>query len=180
MSKDVRSARYKPLSQAKINDILKNNPNNPITVEHEHIEPKPVLSGCGDYDTLHPEQTFKDFCAAVREMISRYESDKDRLVELENEMQDILHYIELSGDKDIQAGFKLYKKLAIVRRERRDCKNEMDLLQPVYDAFHETSLLTKLTDVLGKVRSNQQFVETRCYSVRTDILGDITRKEETI
>ena len=171
MSKDVRSARYKPLSQSKINDILKNNPNQ--FTENGHIESKPVLSGCGNYDTLRPEQTFKDFCAAVREMLSRYESNKDRLVELENEMQDILHYIELSGDKDIQAGFRLYKKLATVRRERRDCKNELDLLQSVYDAFHDTRLLSQLTDVLGKIRNSQQFVETRCYSVRTDVLDEI-------
>ena len=171
MSKGVRSMRYKPLSQSKIEDILKNNPNQ--LVEHEHVEPKPVLGGCIDYDTKHPDEVLKDFCANIRDMLAQYEYDKDRLNEMENQMQDILHYIELTGDKNANTGYKLYKRLTNIRRERRACKNEIDLLQPVYDAFKDTGLMSRLTDLLGKCRSNKQFIDSRGYAIRTDVLKDL-------
>mgnify|MGYP007069843679 CR=1 FL=1 len=167
MSKDVRSIPYKPFSQARIDRILQNNPS--VTGQNT----RPVLVGCREYDTLHPEETIQNFCMAAREMISRYEYDREQYAELENEMQDLLHYVEISADKNANAGFKLYKRLAEVRRERRACKNEMDLLQPIYDTFHNTGIINKLSELQGKCRNNKQLIDSREYTVRTDILNDL-------
>lgn len=69
------------------------------------------------------------------------------MTELENEMQDLLHYIEMAADKNAAVGSKLYKKLADIRRRRRICKNEIDLLTPVYEQFHATQFLEHLSQL---------------------------------
>lgn len=168
MGKATRAVPRNRMSQAQLNALITNPA--PDFFEKEHIEPKPVLVGIVEYDTLHPEEKIKSFCADIRSMLSRYEYDKERLSDLDCQMQDLLHYIELSGDKNANAGYKLYKQIAIVRRERRACKNEIDLLQSVYDMFHDTNFLNRLAEVQGKCRAAKQIMDNRGYTVRTDVL----------
>ena len=168
MGKSTRAVPRERMSQKKLDSLIINP--SPEFIERQHVEARPVLSGCLEYDTLQPESKFREFCASIREMLARYEYNSSRVSELDQQMQDLLHYIELSGDKNANMGYKLYKQMSSVRRERRACKNEMDLLQPVYDAFHDTSFLTRLTDIQGKCRTAKQFIDNRGYTVRTDVL----------
>lgn len=168
MGKSTRAVPKERMSQKKLNSLIVNPA--PEFFEKEHIDPKPILVGNVEYDTLHPEETFKSFCVAIRSMLSRFEYNKERLSDLDCQLQDLLHYIELSGDKNANVGYKLYKQIALVRRERRACKNEIDLLQPVYEAFHDTDLLNRLSETQGKCRVAKQTIDNRGYTVRTDIL----------
>ena len=139
-------------------------------VQESKHSPRPVLFAQKDYDTLHPEETLRLFCGDVKDMLARYEGDKTRYEQLEDEMQDLLHFIEMAGDKDANTGYKLYKRLAEVRRERRDCQNELTLLQPVYDNFKNSDLLNLLSRIQGNCRAIKQQIQGRAYSVRTDVL----------
>lgn len=165
MGRSVRSVPKDRMSQARLNALIQ-----PITIEREHVEPKPILTSNVEFDTLHPEETIKEFCAAIRNMLARYQMNKEQYDILEQEMQDVLHYIEMGSDKNANAGFKLYKQLAEIRRKRRTCKNEMDLLQPIYDAFGGNEKLNVLAQIQGACRTTKQAIDNRAYTVRTDVL----------
>lgn len=91
-------------------------------------------------------------------------------------MQDLLHFIEMAADKNANLGFKLYKRLAEIRRERRVCQNELDLLQPIYDAFGGGEKLNVLAQVQGACRTTKQAIDGRAYTIRTDILDQFIQK----
>lgn len=165
MGKQTRRVPKDRTSQARLDALIQ-----PVQVEREHVDPHPVLLSALEYDTLHPEETIKEFCISIRNMLSRYQYDKDQFSKLEQEMQDVLHFIEMGSDKNANAGYKLYKQLAEIRRKRRVCKNEMDLLQPIYDAFGGGDKLNTLGQIQGLCRITKQSINNRAYTVRTDAL----------
>ena len=114
--------------------------------------------------------------AKLAEIRSMPLMSKDQYDHLEYEMQDLLHYIEMGSDKNANAGYKSYKRLAEIRRERRSCKNEMDLLQPIYDAFGGGDKLNVLAQIQGSCRVTKQSIDNRAYTVRTDILESFIDK----
>ena len=166
MGQSTRSVPRERMSQAKLDALIQK----PVVLEREHVEPRPILTDTIDYDTMHPDEIIQNFSAAVRNMLARYQYNKEEYSRAEQEMQDILHYIEMSADKNANVGFKLYKQLAEVRRRRRVCKNEMDLLQPIYDSFSGGEKLNALAQILGTVRAAKQTINSRAYTLRTDIL----------
>lgn len=170
MGRSVRSVPRNRMSQAKLDAMIQ-----PVQVERERVDPKPILLSDLEYDTLHPEETIKAFCSSIREMLSRYQYNKDQYNRLEQEMQDLLHYIEMGSDKNANVGFKLYKQLAEVRRIRRIRKNEMDLLQPIYDAFSGGDKLNMLAQIQGTCRVTKQSIDNRAYTVRTDVLDSYVK-----
>lgn len=174
MGRATRQIHAKRMSQEKLNSLISNPA--PIVVEHEPVDPHPILSSEESYDTLDPEETIRSFSASIREMLSRYDGNQMELQKLDNQMQDLLHYIEMSKDKKAPDGYKLYKQLRDIRRKRRACKNEIDLLKTVYDIFNGTDLLNKLADALGKVRETKRVISARTYKVRTDVLDGIESK----
>lgn len=176
MGRSVRSVIRDRIPQAQLNALIQSV--QPVVVEREHVEPRPILSSDIEYDTLHPEETIKEFCAAIRNMLARYQYNKEQYDYLEQEMQDILHFIEMGSDKNANTGFKLYKQLAEIRRQRRICKNEMDLLQPIYDAFGGNEKLNVLAQVQGLCRTTKQAIDNRAYTVRTDVLNTFIKPIE--
>ena len=166
MGRSTRSVPRERMSQEKLDALIQK----PVVLEREPVEPRPILTDTIAYDTMHPDEIIQNFSAAVRNMLARYQYDKEEYSRAEQEMQDILHYIEMSTDKNANVGFKLYKQLAEVRRRRRVCKNEMDLLQPIYDSFSGGEKLNALAQILGTVRAAKQTINSRAYTLRTDIL----------
>lgn len=142
-----------------------------INIGNKNTE-KAVLHYNVDYDSMKPEETIRNFVGDIRGMITRYDGDKARLIEIEAELQDLMHYVEISSYKRVADGYKLYRKIAELRRERRACKNEIDLLWPIYEYFHATEVLNRLTTVQGNVSKAKEAIDQRVYGVRTDILSD--------
>lgn len=132
-----------------------------------------------EYDSTNPEQTLRDFVANAKAMVARFESNKNRIIEIESELQDLYHYIEISTYKKVPDGYKLYRKMAELRRERRACKNENDLLQPIYEHFHATEVLNKLTYVQGECAKCKEAIDNRFYAARTDVLDEWLEPPET-
>ena len=131
-----------------------------------------------DYDSTNPAKAFGDFISSVKEMVKRYEQNDDRIHEIETEINDLEHFIEIAPYQNVPKGYKLYRKIAELRRERRACKNENDLLRPVYDHFHATTVLTKLSAVYSEVSRTKNSINSRCYTVRTSALDEYLAKPE--
>jgi len=131
-----------------------------------------------DYDSTNPEKAFGDFISSVRTMVKRYERNDARIKEIETELVDLEHFIEIAPFQTVPKGYKLYKKIAELRQERRACKNENDLLRPVYDHFHATTVLNKLSAVHSEVSRTKNAVNSRCYTVRTSVLDEYMPKPE--
>lgn len=175
MGRSTKSVIRDRIPQAQL-DALIQKVSEPVVIEREHVEPRPILSSDLEYDTLRPEETIKNFCVAIRNMLSRYQYNKDQFAILENEMQDLLHFIEMGKDKNANVGFKLYQRLAEIRRARRMHQNEMDLLQPIYDAFSGGEKLNVLAQIQGACRITKQTIDNRAYTVRTDVLASFIQK----
>ena len=183
MSKSVRSTKHTPLSQARIDRILANNPNTSaetLTTLKVVSESKPsiVLKSAEnqvlDYNTLHPEAELKSFLDFLRNAESRYQADCTRENDLNQETQDILHLMELSENMNACKGYKAYKTLSNVRRERRQCKNEIELLETIYKFIEDNRpVIRQLEQVLGKIRNTKQAIDNRSYLMRTDITSAI-------
>ena len=131
-----------------------------------------------EYDSTKPELTLKTFVSDIKGMLSRYEGNKNRIVEIEQELQDIYHYMEIAAYKKVPDGYKLYRKIAELRRERRSCKNEIDLLWPIYEYFHGTDILNKLSYIQGEVSKMKGAIDNRTYQVRSDVLDSWLNPDE--
>jgi len=124
-----------------------------------------------DYDQTNALDTICEFNQFLREVVSRYESNERIRVECDQKSSDLLHYIELHDDMNASDGYKTYKKLAEVRRERRVCKNENELLAPLYSYIQQNpKAINELTAVLGRCRAAKEAIDRRIYSARTDII----------
>ena len=132
----------------------------------------PLLHYDIEYDSQQPEKTIRDFVSDIRGMMAKYEFNRGRITEIEAELLDLEHYMEISSFKTVPNGYKLYRKMAELRRERRACKNENDLLQPIYEYFHATEVLGKLGRVQGECAKAKEAIDNRTYMVRTDVLDE--------
>lgn len=137
------------------------------------VQKNAVLHYNLEYDSTHPEQVLRDFIGNIRDMMARFEGNQQRLAEIETELVDLEHYIEIVEYQNAPGGYKLYRKLAELRRERRACKNENDLLRPIYEHFHATGVLSKLGLVQGEVAKTREAIDSRVYAVRTDVLDEL-------
>lgn len=125
-----------------------------------------------EYDTMQPEETIRSFVSSIKDMMSRYDGNKNRIAEIEKELVDVEHYIEISSNKTVTAGYKLYRQLADLRRERRACKNENELLQAIFACFNTSDILNRLTKVQGECAKAKESIDERTYQVRTKILDE--------
>lgn len=178
-----RNTGYKPLKGSTIRDILANNPQisgtedakpqSEVTKSQTGTVPVSLtLCRACDYDTVHPVERIRDFAAFSRDVIARYEENKRQLGVFECETQDVLHYIELHGDLNACEGTKMYRKLREIRRKRRLCKNEIDLLEPVYDFFtnQNPDLCHKLSTLQGRCKTLKAGIDQRQYTLRTGVI----------
>lgn len=103
-----------------------------------------------------------------------YEWAMEEETRLEKLTQDYLHLIELS-DLSYHDRARLASKLKECRRERRNAKDMVTILEPVTEflSTERGKLLTgQLQQVLGKVRKAEKHLEQRTYTPK------VMRKEE--
>lgn len=101
--------------------------------------------------------------------IKGYEGAKDTIKNTEAQLQDIQHEIEISKPKDMYSGYLMYQKIRELRIQRREAKEEVELLQELYDyltgqqaqQFKQT--MQKIQGHSAKLRTQQ---ENRTYSPR--------------
>ena len=129
-----------------------------------------------EYDTLHPEETLREFVKFLKDVKSRYDFAVDEMTRCESETQDILHYVELGENLNAMKGFKAYKSLSETRRRRRICKNELESLRPIYQYLlnQDPKLIDRLAQLQGECRKGKEKIESRSYTCKTDILEEFT------
>lgn len=125
-----------------------------------------------EFDSLDPVNQLQTFMAFAKDVITRYEENQRLWDETDKQTQDILHFIELSENLNAANGYKAYKKLAEVRRNRRQYKSEIDLLEPLYEYLkNNMSVINQLTMIQGKCRTNKETIQMRSYSMRTEVIS---------
>lgn len=123
---------------------------------------------------LSPEETLRDFAKFFREIRPRYEEAVRLQQEYENQVIDIQHYAELHPNLSASKGNKLYQKLTEALRNRRACKVEIELLEPMYQfVMKYGNLPDQFASIQGKTRVAREKIEGRAYRCRTDVLNDM-------
>ena len=170
MSKQLKA---RPLSKSTINSILSQNPSassHSAAIVKPPIPPLITLKRSEEFDSLKPEDELKSFLSFARNVISRYEDNVKLQSDLEAETQDLLHYVELSKDMNACQGNDMYKKMREIRRKRRACKNEIDLLKPLYDYLSDKKMINDLAQIQGKCRTAKEVISQRQYTLRTGVM----------
>lgn len=117
-----------------------------------------------------------------KDVVSNYEKNIARIKQIEDELNDLNHEIELSAPKDMYKGYVLYKNIRELRIERRNCKEENELMQDMYEYFqsqHGQAFKSKIQSIQGnsvKLRATQ---EARTYQPRQRNDLTITDKHST-
>lgn len=68
-----------------------------------------------------------------QDVVKNYESAKDTIVKMEQELNDIYHEAEFSDPKSACDGYNIYKEIRELRLKRREAKEQVELLQDMYD-----------------------------------------------
>ena len=108
-------------------------------------------------------------------VVKDYERDLERIKEIEDELQDIFHEIELSPSRNMYAGYLFYKRIRELRIERRRCKEEVELMKETYEFFKSQqgqSFKNKMQALQGSARKIRNAQEQRTYKPR--VRDDLT------
>ena len=102
-------------------------------------------------------------------VIRDYEKGLERLDEIQGEIQDVLHEVELSPPKNMYLGYLLYKRLRELRIERRRLKEETELMKETYDYFkgqQGQAFKTRMQQLQGNAAKLRKTQESRTYRPR--------------
>lgn len=102
-------------------------------------------------------------------VVKDYERDLARIEEIQDELQDIMHEIELSAGKDMYSGYLLYKRIRELRIERRRCKEQTELMKETYEYFKSQqgqAFKNKLQQLQGNAAKLRKTQESRTYIPR--------------
>lgn len=102
-------------------------------------------------------------------VIKDYERNLERIEEIQDELQDIFHEIELSPSKDMYNGYLLYRRIRELRIERRRCKEEVEVMKETYEFFKSQQgqgFKNKMQQLQGNARKVRNTQEARTYTPR--------------
>lgn len=102
-------------------------------------------------------------------VIKDYEKDLERIKEIEDELQDIFHEIEMSPSKNMYAGYLFYKRIRELRIERRRCKEQTEVMKETYEFFKSQqgqSFKNKIQQLQGNAAKLRDVQEKRTYKPR--------------
>ena len=106
--------------------------------------------------------SFLNFVKAVEGEYRYY----NQLMETENKLsQDYLHKLELETTKAPERN-RIATRLAICRKDRRYYKDHVEELEPMYELISDPKMkpfLDQMKQVLGKVRKQEKYHESRTY-----------------
>lgn len=113
-------------------------------------------------------ESIAEYANFITDATSRLRSARDEMDRLEALTQDYLHALEL-GNLNYRERAKIATKLAECRKERREVKDEAEVLEQFVDFCEEkesVAYLNKLRAVLGKVRAVERRHKNRMYTPR--------------
>lgn len=102
-------------------------------------------------------------------VIKDYETNLERIKEIEGELNDINHEIEFSSSKNMYLGYLLYRRIRELRIERRRCKEEVEVMKETYEYFkgqQGQGFKNKIQQLQGNARKVRNAQEQRTYTAR--------------
>ncbi len=118
----------------------------------------------------------RHFCNLMEEAQKDYEWNYGEVNRLDRLTQDYLHSLELDG-LAYRERAKVATALAKCRQQRRNCKDTVEVLDPLIQFLESDrgkNLLNLVREALGKTRKVEERMETRTYIPR--ILGQEASK----
>lgn len=127
-------------------------------------------------DTLKEVIQFEKDLAFVRDFLDKLPKEVEYLSQLvdqkQREQEDLLHHIEFET-LPANKGYEAYRKLHIVRNERRKAKDMLDVMKSAYDKLKpKLPNISIFNNTLGDVRGIINKQKNRKYKPRE--LTDIT------
>lgn len=127
-------------------------------------------------DTLKEVIQFEKDLAFVRDFLDKLPKEVEYLSQLvdqkQREQEDLLHHIEFET-LPANKGYEAYRKLHIVRNERRKAKDSLDVMKCAYDKLKpKLPNISIFNNALGDVRGLINKQKNRRYKPRE--LTDIT------
>ena len=116
-----------------------------------------------------------EFCKMMDDAQKDYAWNYAEVNRMDRLTQDYLHKLELDG-LDYKERAKVATQLAKCRQQRRECKDTVEVLEPLVQFLESDkgkNLLNLMREALGKTRKVEERMETRAYVPR--VLG----QEET-
>ena len=112
----------------------------------------------------------EDFLNFLRESQQEYNMAVSDEKETNDETQDLLHTIELQNHIPYNE-LLIMQAMKQTRRDRRTAKDTIKLASHILDWVKEYPKAAKgLEQVLGNVRKDEQYIENRYYTPKTDIV----------
>lgn len=104
-----------------------------------------------------------------QDVIKNYERNVELIKQIEDELNDINHEIELSEPKNAYQGYLLYKEIRDLRIKRRTAKEEVELLKDMYEYFKSQpgqAFKSKIQSIQGNSVKLRTMQESRTYQPR--------------
>ena len=120
------------------------------------------------------------FVQIFNDVVRRYESNLDIIKQTEEALTDVEHEIELGSSRDMYRGYLLYKQIKDLRMKRRQCKDENQLLQDMYDYIKSPqgqSFKNKIQSIQGSSAKIYESQAHRTYTPRQ--LNNLTIANKT-
>lgn len=120
---------------------------------------------------------------AFNEILSDANSLNQKLVEINQEQQDILHIIETVSFNASQ-GFTLAKRLQEIRIERRDIKNRIEELKKIESTVKhfDISFKSNISTSIANISKERKIAQNRTYRLRrlTDLqpYNELAKKQK--
>ena len=120
-----------------------------------------------------------DACSMMDNAAKDYTWNKEQIAKMDKLTQDYLHMLELN-ELDYKERAKIATKLRACRRERREHKDTVEVLEPLVqylDSDKGKQLYNLLREALGKTRKAEDRMETRIYFPRVLVNEKIGAKK---
>lgn len=125
-----------------------------------------------NFDVLNVEETLREFNSFLRNVIVFYENNKKQREKAEAQELDLEHCIALSGTLSEKEKRMIFRRMTEALQTRRDCKDQNEILQPLYNYISDKTLMNKLAQVQGEIARAKETANNRIYGCRTAILDD--------
>lgn len=125
----------------------------------------------GKYYYYSARNALSTIVSKYNDIVSGYEYLTNKLEQLNNEQQDLLHYIEFSN-LDIVRSYKVLDKLKNVRIERRFVKNELESMSVAYESLKfMKNNIHQVSKAQGRCNKLENNHFNRSYYVRSKNIG---------
>ena len=106
----------------------------------------------------------KEMMGNIDKAISKYESNIERLKEIEGIQNDLNHEISLGKKRNVVDGYKIYNRLRELLIERYEVRDENDILKPMYEFLKNKNLKPDLNRINASMIKEEERLKSRKYN----------------